>query len=1089
MRRSAYLVRSALAGRPLITEVHSGASTSSCCPLVVCCAQRWSGSSGSNRRHQSFRPFSAEDEEQLVSVLTTKPRHVARHIRQSMLHSRKQAIQFRNSVTFLMIQLQGKLQRKEIPAEDATMIVEAVMKECVELRQADMAHLLFRASLRFRKYGMKLSTRCVKYLFDSYKNGAKALMEGLVDELKSENELRSVVMSALVYCGRSAEADAMLRSIPSAELTSDEIIGMLEALGAQAQFQLVDETFLYVLRIALRKELILVPQFHMIASTALACTRGDRQRMHGLYRDTILMHRELCLPLSDSAVSYILKQNVAQCSTLVEVYQCEEDLKKELGIESKSLGLPSETVLISRGSDLIARGQSAGDEIMLTKVQHLRAVIESSIDATSTTAESGDAPLMESIDQQYIFSLIKGFGILGKLDDMKAAFELLKANHAVRDHRVYDEMMRWYGYSNNLKEVLALKEEMTKDGIYHSSMTYQYVFRVLDKHYPRMIEKYYNEIKERNIALDSFLYAALIRVFGDLGDRDRVEALHAECKKRVQGGEVHLMSPQVTVQLMRALRSDSGAVEGVIHDARRFGQLTSDVVQAEIIQFYAAHKRMDEVVRMVENLPRKSPQVFRVLLKDAAHRQNKPRFEELYRELRDSGTRLTHGLFGVLVSAYGQFHDVDGITRIVNEARSSPDIIRSSSFFADAALAFAKVNQWNLVDDCWERLLASKMSITMSTYNRFLDAYMSTGRLDQVQTVLNVMMTNVPPNPITATTVIDMLGKMGRLSEMEALLDEMSQSTNALPTLVTFHQVMNAYAKAGDIHKLEAVRHRLQQQGLVENHVTYNILAEGYGRAKRLEHLQELVAERRLKGIAMEEFGYVILLNIYARAKLGDETHQLVEEMKRDTSLHMSTRLQCTIASAFGYVGDVPMAESHIASILQSPDRTLRDVETVFLIYSRLRDIGRLQQLLEDSTIPKSPLMFNVSIGSFARAGEHSKVAILLQQMESQNMRLSRSTAVTLSSLLLKAGKLQLAQAVLDMNQHQDQSTPAGSRAGARNGTVPPKAPEAPAPIANVPATASEEDHVDSLMQARHDDDLHQALGAPKIGGDDDDEL
>ena len=61
------------------------------------------------------------------------------------------------------------------------------------------------------------------------------------------------------------------------------------------------------------------------------------------------------------------------------------------------------------------------------------------------------------------------------------------------------------------------------------------------------------------------------------------------------------------------------------------------------------------------------------------------------------------------------------------------------------------------------------------------------------------MMKLIPPNPITATTVVDMLGKMGRFEEMEAVLNEMSRSTNAAPTLVTFHQAMNAYAKCGDV--------------------------------------------------------------------------------------------------------------------------------------------------------------------------------------------------------------------------------------------------------------------------------------------------
>lgn len=70
-----------------------------------------------------YRPFSSEDELHLASVLSSKPRHVARHIRQSMLHSRRRIAQFRNSVTYLMILLQSRLQRREINPDDATVIV------------------------------------------------------------------------------------------------------------------------------------------------------------------------------------------------------------------------------------------------------------------------------------------------------------------------------------------------------------------------------------------------------------------------------------------------------------------------------------------------------------------------------------------------------------------------------------------------------------------------------------------------------------------------------------------------------------------------------------------------------------------------------------------------------------------------------------------------------------------------------------------------------------------------------------------------------------------------------------------------------
>ena len=320
------------------------------------------------------------------------------------------------------------------------------------------------------------------------------------------------------------------------------------------------------------------------------------------------------------------------------------------------------------------------------------------------------------------------------------------------------------------------------------------------------------------------------------------------------------------------------------------------------------------------------------------------------------------------------------------------------------------------------------MTITMYAYNRFLDLFMSVNDLDTVQQILSLMMKSVPPNPITATTVVDMLGKMGRLTEMEALLNEMSQSKNAMPTLVTYHQAMNAYAKMGDIQKMEAMRLRVKQSGLQENHVTYNILAEGYGRAKRLEHLQELVAERKQKNIAMEEFGYVILLGIFGRARMGEDVRQLVDELERDANVPMTSRLLATIASAYGSLGDTPNVEKYVGVLLKHPNRRQSDVESLFVLYSRLRDTRRLQQLLETVPDVKTQFVFNVCTSAFAKAGEYTKVAALLQEMEKVGFSLSRNTSVTLSSVLLKAGKVQLAQAVLHMYQDKDSTVAGGSK-------------------------------------------------------------
>lgn len=956
-----------------------------------------------------FRPFSVEDEAQLVSVLTTKPRHVARHIRQAMLSSRKQTLQFRNAVTFLMIQLQSHLQKGALPAAEASAIVESVMKECVELRQSDMAHLLFRAALRFRKYGLVITHRCVKHLFSSYQSGdARSLMLALADELKGDPAMRSMALSAMVFGGNVDEAITWLKSISLLELTTEDLVAFLDGCGSQRRYPLVETLFSDFLSLAQSQGLPQV-DFRVVASTALCAARGDYPIMGSIYRKTLAASK-VCHPLTDAAVGHVFRAATSELQQMGDVYEMEAKLKLEMGLET--LGLAAQTALIAKCSDLVARGQASGDEIMLVKVQHLQAIIESSLAA----ADADHSDPFDVLDQQYIFSMIKGFGILGRVEDMKAAFECLKKGGVtVSDHRVYDEMLRWYAYANNVKEVMAVKEEMSKLNVYHTTATYLHVFRVLDRHYPRMVEKYVQEMKDRGIYLDAPLYAVLIRVFSEIGQDAKVYELYTELKQRILSpNQRHLFTPQVTVQLLRALHRDAATSKQVIQEAKNFGHFSSYHVQAEVIRYYTKINETAEAARLIQNLPEKSAPVFRVLLRDAWERSQKDTFLRLFHEWRASGVRLTDSLFTAIVGGLSHFEELDLVKTMIEEAKTT-DVVRQASFFAVSAAAFARADDWSAVQTCWDELVASKLSISMAVFNRFLELFMSRGLLDSVQEVLNAMMQSVPPNPITATTVVDMLGKMGRLNEMEAVLEDMSKSKNASPTMVTFHQAMNAFAKAGDIHKMESIRNQMQQRGIAENHVTYNILADGYGRAKRLEHVKDLIEERKAKRIAMEVFGYVILLNIYAQAKMLDHIQAVVSDIQRDSSIVMSPQLQLAIARAFASVGEVQAAEPFVTDLLASPTRTQRIVEAVFLLYCRLRDVRRLQQLLEDASIEKTEFVFNCCITTFARAGEHTKVALLLQQLEQEGMFLHRNTAVTLSSILLKSGKLQLAQAVLQM--------------------------------------------------------------------------
>eukprot|EP00759_Apiculatamorpha_spiralis_P024484 PhF_6_TR27912/c0_g1_i1/m.40995 len=188
-----------------------------------------SNSNASMANKKNFRPFNRKDEEELVKTLTTKPRHVLRKVRQLIWRSRKREQHFRNTVTFVMLTIQDNLRKQVLDPHAASLIMEGVMEECVRMSQHDMAHLLFRAFLRFRKHGCRITLDCLRHLFDSYKGTNNAeLMHQLAVEMSGEKELRALCIAALLYANRPAEAEELRSKIPITDLTTNDIVALID---------------------------------------------------------------------------------------------------------------------------------------------------------------------------------------------------------------------------------------------------------------------------------------------------------------------------------------------------------------------------------------------------------------------------------------------------------------------------------------------------------------------------------------------------------------------------------------------------------------------------------------------------------------------------------------------------------------------------------------------------------------------------------------------------------------------------------------------------------------------------------------------
>lgn len=951
--------------------------------------------------------FSSDYEAKLTAIVLKEPCRVAECIRESMQHSRRRIIHFRNSVTYVTIVLQSRLHAKRISPSDVSLVVELLLKECVTLRQADIAHLLVRAALRFSQMGPVFRPSFLLHLFRAYRGNTSvgSVLRGIGDELQKSrfSPEEKDFLCSITYL-LSGDKKLSASRLPLAFLACHDVMILLECLGLVRQHYEV---------VGVLKQVMdqkgtegNAGKLSQTDLNNLFCTAVCSSKEHpDVVEKIVELGKIRETSFSDSAASVFLQIRLCQCNTFQEIEACETEYMEKLHVVEPPL--LSNTSCILRCCDIILSSpRKENDAYLLCKVEYLHDYF-----CRHYLAESNS--FMGERETTICVAILRGYGILGKYTTMGDFLKRLETPVFPNHHKLYEETLRWYSIGRQEAEAIRIKEVMTTRHIYHTVHAYQYLFNVLDtSHSPHLIQKYFREMRHKGIRLDGFITPILLRVFAQINDMDRVESLYGESKAMALAGNTNSYSPRIVIQMLRNYtRTNPQRCHDIIADAEKFNCMNDEHLQAECIAHFLSNHEEKEMELFLSKHHFRTPQIYRVLLKNASRKKNRKDFDKILSEVEkmngwDERTAIT------VIIALSYFSDAAGVKKYVSLSEHI-NIIRTSIFYADVATSFSRLGFTEEVEKCWEKLISSKLVITMPVYHRFLDLYMNLNNIVKVQEVLDTMMRLLPPTTETVTTIIHTLGKMGRLDEMEAVFASMSSSLNASPTLSTIHSVMSAYAKVGNIRMMERTRQKITQYGFRESNATYSIMFEGYGRAKRFERIHKLLEEQQAAGILMDESGYLLLLSIFSREHLGPDIEALVEEMI-SRGVYFSNKLLASMAVAFASINNTVEMEKYIATLLSHPDCSPKDLEMVHNIYAKRRDVVKIQELLDNPSFEKTKAIYNASVAAFAKAGEFNKVAYLLSEMDKKHLSLSRPTSIVLSSLLVKAGKAELAQAVLN---------------------------------------------------------------------------
>ncbi|CCW61290.1 unnamed protein product [Phytomonas sp. EM1] len=956
-------------------------------------------------RSNSFRPFTEKDEDDLVRVVKTKPHHVLKHVRQQVWRSRRREVHFRNTVTQLMIILQEFLRKQMIDPAHASQIIEGVLEECVTYSQHDMAHLLFRAFLRFRKYGCVISVNAIRHLFESYKtiNSAELMLQ-LAQEMKSDVALRPLCAAAYLFANDEAAADALREGLSLVELPKEDILALVAGYDHMGKteklFEILDSLKDGAREPAEKAEVYgaLLRVFHR---------RNDDASFTRVLQSAL----EAKAPLDNATFSVILRRKLRGVASAEEIESIEEELKENGYVPD----ITGNSIIITAYARLIRYGDHGSDELMLSKVDMLLSSIESRL-------KEGDPDM--DISAAHIRSIIRGYGAAGRPESIKNAWSKLQFKGLTDDVGIYNEMLKWFALMGSVKDVLALKEEMEREGVRPDSTTYTWILRALGKFYPRHVEEISKELETRRVRPNIYLYNTLIGIWGDLQQFDRVASLLDEMRKREESSTLQFTAITFAV-LIRVYSKDVAKSEELYAEAKKRNFADHPHVQTSMLHVYAtdaltSNHENGKLEKLLAEIPSWSIDVYNVLLNLYGRQKNREKFEATLQKLENDAVSMNDVTFGTLITAFARWGEVARVDQTIALVRAHHGEV-TATFYSVLASSLSRMGQTGGVQEAWEDLLASRLFPGTAVYNQFLTLYSRQADLARMQGVLDSMMAQVPPNPVTATTVLDLLGKSGQVAEMEALFADMKANTDTQPTAVTYHQVMNAYAKSGEVEKMEKIHEEYLQKGFTDSAVTNNILLDGYGRARDLVQMEEVLQKRQADGIPLDDFTYCVMVNAYGRVKSEKGVIRLFDQVSDPANASApSKRVVWSCLDAFCRCGNTEYMEKAI-QLLQSAnaDNKLLPSDSIRLIsyYCRAGLMEKVEELEKELTGRDEALSYsalNTMARGYARVGRFDKTVEVLHQLRDRNLVPDASTTLHLSGAFLKAGLHEQAKQVIE---------------------------------------------------------------------------
>lgn len=379
----------------------------------------------------------------------------------------------------------------------------------------------------------------------------------------------------------------------------------------------------------------------------------------------------------------------------------------------------------------------------------------------------------------------------------------------------------------------------------------------------------------------------------------------------------------------------------------------------------------DEIYKSLSEEEKKTHGAISAIIVAYSHAERPDEMEQIVQIVRDGKVTIDRQLCNTIVGSYarlGNFTDAFGIlTQMRKEWRLKPD--RNTYRSLLDGLLYSPSTTWTHLEKCLENMDQDKVT-EVYLFNMMMVLSNRLGQYEQTMKFYQrIKKKKLRADTNTLHQMLIAQGKQGKTTGMLSLLSLMREK--ALPTLQTFHIVIDFLRRNQDSHAVFRVFQRLLASGLPPTEKTFVSVFSALSQGR---HFQDLLLTYR--------------------------------EMK-SRGTKVTPRLYMVLLSALRKTDDVQLQEEIIGDLLREPHLLTPEIwgELLFLASKdNPEQAERYLQLLEDYPPSSHPSLLNSLVTVYAKYFNLEEAFRYFEELEQKQLRVRQ---VALESLIRGCGKFQ----------------------------------------------------------------------------------